>query len=141
MGKIVKFEVNEKAVSNNTVEKFIEALPINGRVSLLGFLKGCGLPKDNEKFISAIRKIRNGYAHDIYKSEKSLFEIIRERPDQSEILKSISCIVEENYTEKEFLKFVEKDTRMLRFSILNETLRFLFLVHRVFFVSFDGAAK
>jgi hypothetical protein len=38
---------------------------MNGRTSLLAFLKVDGCPNDVSGFIEAVRRLRNGFAHDI----------------------------------------------------------------------------
>jgi len=44
---------------------FVDAMPMNGRTSLLAFLKVDGCPNDVSGFIEAVRRLRNGFAHDI----------------------------------------------------------------------------
>ena len=71
-------------------------MPMNGRTSLLAFLKADGCPDGGFSFIEAVRRLRNGFAHDIRLTDAKLVEIIKARPDKSQLIKSLCQIKEYN---------------------------------------------
>ncbi|MFY9958643.1 hypothetical protein [Bradyrhizobium sp.] len=85
---------------------------MNGRTSLLAFLKADGCPDEVFSFIEAVRRLRNGFAHDIRLTDAKLVEIIKARPDKSQLIKSL-CQIEE-YNEAALIKDYEKDGGFLR---------------------------
>ena len=108
---------------------FVDAMPMNGRTSLLAFLKVDGCPNDVSGFIEAVRRLRNGFAHDIRLTDAKLIEIIKARPDKSLLIKSL-CQIEE-YDEANLIKDYEKDDGYLRFGIADATLRFLIIAYNI----------
>jgi hypothetical protein len=118
--------------NQNSIDGFIDALPINGRASLLKLLTASGCPTDLVKHIELVRKIRNAYAHDIRHLDRPLLDHILSRSDKNELFKAL-WPVETPYSESEFIELVQKGDRMLRFIIFNQTLRFLTMVYLVFY--------
>jgi hypothetical protein len=125
----LKMDVMGKAVGADELEMFVSALPLNGNTSLMKLLRATGCPSDNCDFIEATRKLRNAFAHNIKQVDDSLLMVIQRRKDWSSLLKTLSAI--EQYDEKEFVKMIEHEGNMLRFSILDETLRFLTLAYHI----------
>jgi hypothetical protein len=108
---------------------FVDAMPINGRTSLLAFLKIDGCPNDVSGFIEAVRRLRNGFAHDIRLTDAKLIEIIKARPDKSQLVKSLCQI--EKYDEANLIEEYEKDGGYLRYAIVDATLRFLIIAYNI----------
>jgi hypothetical protein len=108
---------------------FVDAMPMNGRTSLLAFLKVDGCPDDVSGFIEAVRRLRNGFAHDIRLTDRKLVEIIKARPDKSQLIKSL-CQIKE-YDEAELIKDYAKDGGFLRFAVVDATLRFLIIAYNI----------
>jgi hypothetical protein len=104
-------------------------MPMNGRTSLLAFLKVDGCPNDVSGFIEAVRRLRNGFAHDIRLTDAKLVEIIKARPDKSQLIKSL-CQIKE-YDEAQLIKDYEKDGGFLRFAVVDATLRFLIIAYNI----------
>jgi hypothetical protein len=102
---------------------------MNGRTSLLAFLKADGCPTEVSGFIEAVRRLRNGFAHDIRLTDLKLVEIIKARPDKSQLIRSL-CQVDE-YDEVRLIKDYEKDGGFLRFAIVDATLRFMLTAYNV----------
>jgi hypothetical protein len=114
---------------NSGSTEFVDAMPMNGRTSLLAFLKADGCPNELSGFIEAVRRLRNGFAHDIRLTDAKLVEIIKARPDKSQIIKSL-CQIEE-YNEAALIKDYEKDGGFLRYAIVDATLRFLIMAYDI----------
>jgi hypothetical protein len=60
-----RFNLGTEDDDKDTLNGFAEALPMSGRTSLLAVLKADGAPKDMIEAIDAVRRLRNGFAHDI----------------------------------------------------------------------------
>jgi hypothetical protein len=58
-----------------------------------------------------------------------LVEIIKARPDKSQLIKLL-CQIEE-YNEAELIKDYEKDGGLLRFAIVDATLRFMVIAYNI----------
>jgi hypothetical protein len=111
------------------LDGFIDALPINGRTSLLSLLKATGCPSDILSLIGAVRRARNGFAHDIKQVNSKLIDVIKSREDKSSLVRGLSMI--ETYNEDELIKMYEADGDFLRFGIVDGTLQFLVLAYHV----------
>src|SRR5450631_1797701 len=81
---------------------FVDAMPMNGRTSLLAFLKADGCPEEISGFIEAVRRLRNGFAHDIRLTDAELIKLIKARPDKSLPNKSLGYI--EKYDEARLIE-------------------------------------
>jgi hypothetical protein len=129
---IVKQRLNSVPTEDGehlSFDGFVDAMPMNGRTSLLAFLKVDGCPNDVSGFIEAVRRLRNGFAHDIRLTDAKLVEIIKARPDKSQLIKAL-CQINE-YDEVKLIKDYEKDGGFLRFAIVDATLRFLIIAYDI----------
>jgi len=108
---------------------FVDALPMNGRTSLLALLMINGCPSDMTNMIESVRRLRNGFAHDIRLTDSRLIDIIKGRPDKSHLIRTLCQI--DKYDEAQLIKDFENDPGFLRFSIVDATLRFLIMVYNV----------
>jgi len=112
-----------------TLDGFVDALPTNGRTSLLSLLKAIGYPNYIVSLIEAVRLARNGFAHDIKLINSRLIDVVKSRKDKSTLVRGLSCI--ETYDEKELIKMYEADGNFLRYGIIDGSLQFLVLVYHV----------
>jgi hypothetical protein len=129
---VVKKELNSVPAeegSDVSFDGFVDAMPMNGRTSLLAFLKADGCPNEVTSFIEAVRRLRNGFAHDIRLTDTKLIEIIKARSDKSQLVKSLGQI--EEYNEAKLIKDFENDGGFLRFTIVDATLRFLIIAYNI----------
>ncbi len=60
-----RFNQGTEEDDKDTLNGFAEALPMSGRTSLVAVLRAGGYSKDMVEFIEAVRRLRNGFAHDI----------------------------------------------------------------------------
>jgi hypothetical protein len=120
---------DDKLIKVDKVDEFLEALPVSGRTSLIMLLKATGCPNDLIEAIECVRRLRNGFAHDIHQVDDRLIEVIKRRKDRSSLLKGLSSIA--NYKENDLIEMYEKDPNFLRFGILDATMRFLTLAYHV----------
>jgi hypothetical protein len=126
--KVVKTNlVGTARMNKGAIEKFIDTLPMRGRTSLLELLKGCGCAESEIALIDCVRRLRNGFAHDIVQVKLSLIDVIKKRNDKSTLIKGLSYI--QNYDEADLIKMYEKDGSVLRFGIVHGTLIFLILAY------------
>jgi hypothetical protein len=108
-------------IENNKVrEEFIDALPLNGRTSVLRLLEAAGCPEVHLRFIEAARKVRNAYAHNVRNLNVSLIELIK-RLDRK-LLERLSLLQE---PADEMFARREKNAKLLRVEIVLLSLRFL----------------
>ncbi len=127
---VVKKRLNRGSYDDeekDSFDGFVDAMAMNGRVSLLSFLKVDGCPEEITRTIEAVRRLRNGFAHDIRLVDSTLIQIIKARPDKSHLIQSLSQM--EQYREKELIGMYESDGGFLRFLILDATLRFLVIAY------------
>jgi hypothetical protein len=115
-------------INPETVEAFIDTLPLRGRTSLLSLLKGTGCAREEIDLIDCVRRVRNGFAHDILQIRLRLVEVIKKRSDKSQLIHGLSYIG--NYDEAELIKAYEDDGGLLRYSIFHGTLIFLISAYR-----------
>ncbi len=125
----LKLEVNGAFVGDAELEKFISILPINGRTSLSKLLRATNCDRDICEFIEATRNVRNAFAHDIQNVGATLLAVIQNRQDWHSLLRRLSPV--QNYNEAEWLKMIQADSGILRFSILQYTLVFLTLAYHI----------
>ena len=111
------------------LEDFVDSLPMNGRTSLLKLLDAAGLPPEELGFVEVTRRVRNAYAHNIEYADLSLIELIKQRPDKSQLIKHLSAI--KTYDEAHLIASYEKDPAFLRFCIIDSTMRFLFYAYHL----------
>jgi hypothetical protein len=130
---VVKAHLNlaesEKDDDAHAYDDFVDALPMNGRTSLLALLKVNGCPPEMTNTIESVRRLRNGFAHDIRLTDSRLIEIIKGRTDERHLIKTLCQI--DKYDEAKLIKDFENDPGFLRFSIVDATLRFLIMVYNV----------
>jgi hypothetical protein len=130
--KSLTFSRPDVARKQDVIDSFIDGLPINGRASLLKLLTASGCPADLATHIEVVRKIRNGYAHDIRHLDRPLLEHVLSRDDKTYIFKTLWPI-DAPYTEAAFLDLAQKGDRMLRYIIFDHTLRFLTMAYLIFY--------
>ena len=118
-------------VSNDpeTIDDFVDSLPMNGRTSILKLLEGTGIPAWHLALIESTRLVRNSYAHNIKHSDRKLLDLIKSRPDRTRILKGLSAI--EPFNEAELLADYEADPFFLRSNIFHTTSEFLLFTHNL----------
>jgi hypothetical protein len=115
--------------SNDRLKQFVELLPVRGRTSLLELLRAAGCPSEEAGFIDCVTQIRNAYAHEIRFVDMPLIELIKQHQDKSKLLKNLSAI--EKYNEANLISMCEQNGDMLRFGVLDCTLRFLFYAYHI----------
>jgi uncharacterized protein YutE (UPF0331/DUF86 family) len=125
----LKLKINDAFIGDAELEKFISNLPMNGRTSLLKLLRATNCDRDICDFIEAARNVRNAFAHNINNVETSLLTVIQNRQEWRDLLKRLSPI--ENYDEAEWVKMIQTEAGILRYSILHYTLVFLTLAYHV----------
>jgi hypothetical protein len=120
----LRIKLLNRVMQNETLDEFVDSLPINGRAGILKLLDAAGLPPEELGFIDTIRKIRNVYAHDIKFADVSLIALIKQRNDKSQLIKYLSDI--KTYVESDLIAHYERDPGFLRFCVIDSTMRFLF---------------
>jgi hypothetical protein len=126
--KVIKTNLTcSERMNKGKVETFVDSLPMRGRTSLLELLKATGCHADEISLIDCVRRLRNGFAHDILQIDSNLIDVIRRRNDKSLLIKGLSYI--ETYNEEELVKMYEKDNTFLRYCIVHGTLTFLILAY------------
>ena len=116
-------------IRNDSSWDFVDALPMNGRTSILKLLGAAGLPPEELGFIDALLRVRHAYAHDIRFAEVRLIDLVKRRPDKAHLLKHLSAIA--TYDEAELMQMYEKDNGFLRSVILDSAMRFLFFAYHL----------
>lgn len=128
--EVVKSNVKgTKLIDAAQLEVVLEALPVNGRVSLAALLKAANCPRDILDLVDAVRRVRNAFAHNIRLVDASLLDVLKNRKDKSELLRALSSV--ENFDEKKLTEMYEKDKSLLRFAILDGSMRFLAMAYHV----------
>jgi hypothetical protein len=125
----LRLEVLNRIIQNEALDDFVDALPINGRTSLVKLLGIAGCPDEDLASIGAIRRLRNAYAHNIKYVDVRLIALVKQLPDKSALIKNLGNI--KTYVEAELIEMCEKDHGFLRFGILNITLRILFYAYHI----------
>lgn len=125
----LRIKLLNKTFQNDTLEEFVDSLPMNGRTSLLKLLKAAGLPPEELGFLEDIRLVRNAFAHNIEYAGLGLVDLIKRRPDKSRLIKHLSAI--RTYDETKLITDYEKDPLFLRFCILDSTMRVLFYAYHL----------
>ena len=125
----LKLEVNGAFVGDAELEKFISRLPVSGKTSLSILLRAANCDRDICDFIEATRRVRNAFAHNIRHADANLLTVIKTRPDWASLLKRLSPV--DNYNEAEWVKMIQADSGILRFSIFSYTLMFLTLAYHI----------
>jgi hypothetical protein len=116
-------------VGTEELADFIDALPMNGKTSLLQLLKASGCPADDVAFVGGVRRVRNAYAHNIRVADLPLIELIKQRQDKSRLIRDICNI--RTYNETDLIASYEKDRKFLRFCILDATMRILYYAYHI----------
>ena len=119
----INLKLGEREIRNSMLTDFVDSLPMSGRSSLLKLLESAGCPADTRGFLESTRRVRNAYAHNIKNINLSLLDLVLDRKDPSYLLKHLSAI--ENPDEAKLVSLIKKDHFLLRFGILDETMRFL----------------
>jgi len=119
----LRIKLLNRVVQNETLDEFIDSLPING-TSILKLLDAAQLPPEELGFVETIRKVRNIYAHDITCADVSLIDLVKKRNDKTQLIKYLSGI--KAYLEKDLITHYERDPGFLRFCVISSTMRFLF---------------
>ncbi len=114
-------------IATETVERFVDALPMRGRTSLLMLLEGTGCDKSEIELIDCVRRLRNAFAHDIAQVDSSLIEVVKRHGDKLRLLKGLSYTKE--YEVEKLIQMFENDGSFLRFTIVTGTLTFLILAY------------
>lgn len=127
--KSVQVDIPRGVFQNETLEDFVDCLPMDGRTSLLKLLEAYGLPDYDLGFIRATRQVRNAFAHDMRNVDSKLIDIIKSRSDKAYLLKRLSAI--EKYDEASLIAAYERDPLFLRYCILDSTMRFLLYAYHV----------
>ncbi len=125
----MRIELLNRVIRNETLDDFIDSLPMNGRTSLLKLLDAAGLPPEELGFVEITRRVRNAYAHNIQYADLSLIELIKQRQDKSQLIKHLSAI--KDYDEADLIAWYEKDPGFLRFCIIDSAMRFLFYAYHL----------
>jgi hypothetical protein len=120
----LRIKLLNRVMQNETLDEFVDSLPINGRTSILKLLDAACIPPEELGFIETIRKVRNIYAHDIRFADLSLIELVKRRNDKTQLIKYLSGI--ETYVEADLIAWYERDPGFLRFCVIDSTMRFLF---------------
>jgi hypothetical protein len=125
----LRIKLLNRTIQNESLEEFIDSLPMNGRASLLKLLEAAGLPPEELGFVEVTRLVRNAFAHNIEYVGLRLIELIKMRPDRSRIIKHLSAI--RTYDETKLIADYEKDPSFLRFCIIDSTMRVLFYAYHL----------
>jgi hypothetical protein len=125
----LKIERDGIPTGADKLDKFVDALPLNGRTSLMQLLRATGCDQDICDFIEATRWVRNAYAHDIRKVDASLLSVVQGRGDWQNILKKLSPI--EKYDEKKWVEMIEENNELLRFAMFDYTIVFIALSYHI----------
>ncbi|MGA2794736.1 MAG: hypothetical protein ABSE69_14645 [Roseiarcus sp.] len=125
----LRLKILNRVFHNDALGEFVDSLPINDRTSIVKLLDAAGCPTEDIGFIEATRRVRNAYAHQIKLVDVSLIELIKQRPDRSDLLRKLSAI--KTFVEADLIATYEKDHGFLRFCILDSTMRVLFFAYQV----------
>jgi hypothetical protein len=125
----LRFKILNRIIQNETLDEFVDSLPMAGRTSILKLLHAACLPPEELACVETIRKVRNAYAHNIKFADVSLIELVKQRNDKSQLIKHLSAI--ETYDEANLIASYEKDPKFLRFCIIDSTMRFLFYAYHM----------
>ena len=97
----LRIKLLNRIMQNETLDGFVDSLPINGRTGNLTLLDAACMPPEELGFVETIRKVRNIYAHDIRFANVSLIELIKKRNDKSQLINYPSAI--ETYVEADLI--------------------------------------
>jgi hypothetical protein len=120
----LRIQFLNRVIQNETLDEFVDSLPINGRTGILKLLDAACLPPEELSFVETIRKVRNIYAHDIRFTDVRLIDLVKQRNDKAQLIKYLSGI--ETYVEADLIAWYERDPGFLRFCVIDSTMRFLF---------------
>jgi hypothetical protein len=120
----LRIKLLNRVMRNETLDEFVDSLPINGRTGILKLLDAACLPPEELGFVETIRKVRNIYAHDIRFTDVRLIDLVKQRNDKAQLIKYLSGI--ETYVETDLIAWYERDPGFLRFCVIDSTMRFLF---------------
>jgi hypothetical protein len=125
----LKMQILNRFVGAEELGQFVDGLPMNGKTSLVQLLKASGCPSEDSEFVEAVRRVRNAYAHNIKLADLTIIQLVRQRPDKSHIIRNISNVT--TYDEARLIANFEKDGKLMRFSILDATMRILFYAYHI----------
>jgi hypothetical protein len=120
----LRIKLLNRVMQNDTLDEFVDSLPLNGRTGILKLLDAACLPPEELGFVETIRKVRNIYAHDIRFADVRLIDLVKQRNDKAQLVKYLSGI--ETYVEADLIAWYERDPGFLRFCVIDSTMRFLF---------------
>lgn len=120
----LRIKLLNRVMQNETLDGFVDSLPINGRNGILKLLDAACLPPEELGFVETIQKVRNIYAHDIRFADVGLVDLVKQRNDRTQLIKYLSGI--ETYVEADLIAWYERDPGFLRFCVIDSTMRFLF---------------
>jgi hypothetical protein len=125
----LRIKLLNKTFQNDTLEEFVDSLPMNGRTSLLKLLEAAGLPDEELGFLEVMRLVRNAFAHNIEYAGLRLIDLIKVRQDKSRLIKYLSAI--RTYDEAGLIADYEKKPIFLRFCIIDSVMRVLFYAYHL----------
>jgi hypothetical protein len=125
----LRIKLLNRVIQNETLDGFVDSLPMNGRTGLLKMLDAACLPPHELGFVETIRKVRNIYAHDIRFADIGLIELVKQRNDKSQLIKYLSAV--ETYREADLINSYERDPAFLRYCVIDSTMRFLFFAYHM----------
>lgn len=127
--KVVKASlIGSVILDEDKLERFVDALPMRGRTSLIELLKATQCAEAEIELIDCVRRLRNGFAHDIAQVNSSLIEVIKRRNDKSQLIKGLCYI--KNYNEAELIKSYDEDGQFFRYGIVHGALVFLIAAYQ-----------
>ncbi|KZK92963.1 hypothetical protein PsAD5_03325 [Pseudovibrio sp. Ad5] len=113
---------------------FVDKLPYTGGASVLKLLELMGSPKEEYKFVKYVRVIRNKYAHDIRRRDCSILELIHEANETRQLFYSFA-LADPEFDYEELRGMVEGNPNILRMTMLQAAMVFLYLMHNALTVS------
>ncbi|MGO4571038.1 hypothetical protein [Microvirga sp. 2TAF3] len=126
---------------SKAVADFVGDMGYQGRSSVLRLIELTGCPKEYIRFLEAVRRVRNAFAHNIRSVNMTLMEMIEQRSERAQLLKTFSAIAEEGYDEAKFLKMMHTRPDYLRFGILHQSMVLLYLMHANFAIGGEDSVE
>lgn len=111
---------------------FVDALNMDGRTGVFRLLELSRCPADDLKFIKAVRRVRNAYAHDIHSISKTAVDLIAPFKDSADIIRDLSYIAAESYDHKRMKAMLAKSPGTIRFSAMTNMMAVLYVMHKAF---------
>ncbi len=108
----------------NEIAKLVQKLNVNGKVSVVAFLKAVGVHKDYRDFISEVRNLRNSYAHNLHSIEMTLAQLLDGQNDKNATLRKLMPFCEDDPLNVINRK-IDESPDIIRNTIVAQTLSFL----------------